>query len=98
MLSIFKTFVTLVENESGKNLECLCTDNGGEYISKAFQDFCESKIMKQELIAPYNPSQNGVVERMKRTIQEKVKSMLSNSELPNGFWAEAVATAIHLLN
>ena len=24
--------------------------------------------------------------------------MLSNDELPNGFWAEALATAIHLIN
>ena len=42
-LRVFKTFVTLVENQSGKKLKCLCTDNGGEYVSKAFQDFCESK-------------------------------------------------------
>ena len=35
---------------------------------------------------------------MNRTIQEKVRSMLSNSQLPNEFWAEAVATAVHLIN
>lgn len=54
VLSIFKAFVTLVENQSGKKLKC--TDNGGEYVSNAFQDFCESKDIKRELIAPYNPS------------------------------------------
>ena len=31
-------------------------------------------------------------------IQEKVRSMLSNADLPNGFWAEALATAVHLIN
>ena len=81
-----------------KKAKCLRTDNGGEYVSKAFQDFCDAKGIKQELTGPYNPSQNGVVERMNRTMQEKVRSMLSNAELPNGFWAEAVATAIHLIN
>ncbi|RYA47095.1 hypothetical protein DD606_23800, partial [Enterobacter cloacae complex sp. GF14B] len=96
--SVFKTFVTLVENQSGKKLKCLRTDNGGEYVSKAFQDFCESKGIKRELTAPYNPPQNGVAERMNRTIQEKVRSMLSNAQLPNGFWAEAVSTAVHLVN
>ena len=54
--------------------------------------------MKREFTAPYNPQQNGVAERMNRTIQEKVRSMLSNASLPNGFWAEALATAIHLIN
>ena len=33
----------------------------------------------------YNPSQNGVIEIMNRFIQEKVKDMLSNVEIPNGF-------------
>ena len=97
-MSHFKTFVSLVENQSGKKLLCLRTDNGGEYTSKAFQDFCDAKGIKRELTAPYNPPQNGVAERMNRMIQEKVRSMLSNAELPNGFWAEAVATAVHLIN
>ncbi|MCO5573789.1 hypothetical protein L7F22_027563 [Adiantum nelumboides] len=97
VLKVFKTFLQLVENQSGQKLKCLRTDNGGEYISKAFQNFCEAKGIKRELIAPYNPSQNKVVERMNRAIQEKVKSMLSDAKLPNGFWAEAVTT-VHLMN
>ena len=55
MLSLFKMFVILVENQSGKKLKCLHIDNGGEYVSKAFWDFCESKAIKRELNAPYNP-------------------------------------------
>ena len=35
---------------------------------------------------------------MYRAIQEKIRSMLSNSSLPNEFWAEALATTIHLIN
>ena len=98
VLSVFQKFVTLVENQSSKKVKCLRSDNGGEYVSRAFQEFCDSKGIKRELTPPYNPPQNGVAERMNRTIQEKVKSMLSNVELPNGFWAKAVAIAIHLIN
>ena len=54
--------------------------------------------IKRELTAPYTPPQNGVAEGMNRTIQERLKSMLSNAELSNGFWAEALATAVHLIN
>lgn len=53
MLKVFQTFVQLVENETGQNLKCLRTDNGGEYVSKAFQDFVMG--IKWELTAPYNP-------------------------------------------
>ena len=59
---------------------------------------CDQKGIKRELTAPYNPPQNGVAERMNRTIQEKVHSMLSNVDLPNGFWVEALAIVVHLIN
>ncbi|KAG8484503.1 hypothetical protein CXB51_023752 [Gossypium anomalum] len=42
--------------------------------------------------------QNGVAERMNRTILEKVRCMLSNAELGKKFWAEAVTYACHLIN
>ena len=34
----------------------------------------------------------------KRTIQEKIQSMLSNAGSPNGFWEEALVTIVHLIN
>ncbi|MCO5548598.1 hypothetical protein L7F22_002058 [Adiantum nelumboides] len=98
VLKVFKTFLQLVENKSGQKLRCLRIDNGGEYVSKAFQDFCEARGLKWKLTTPYNPSQYGVAKCMNRTIQEKVRSISSNAELPNGFWVEAVATAVHLIN
>ena len=98
VVAVFQRFVTLVETHAGKKLKCLHLDNGGEYVSKAFQEFCDAKGTRREFTAPYNPPQNGVSERMNRTIQEKIRSMLSNAQLPDGFWAEALATAVHLIN
>ena len=80
VLSIFKHFVTLVETKIGKKVKCLCLDNGKEYVSKSIQDFCDTKGIKRELTAPYNPPQNGVAKCMNRTIQERLRSMLSNAE------------------
>ena len=97
-LSMFQKFVTLVELQSGKKLKCLRIDNGGEYVSREFKDFCASKGIRRELTTPYTPAQNGVAERMNWTIQEKVTSMLSNAGLSQTFWAEAVNTTVHLIN
>lgn len=36
---VFKGFQTLAEQQSGHQLKCLRTDNGGEYDSNAFNDF-----------------------------------------------------------
>ena len=67
-------------------------------FQRPFRTFVSQKT-KRELTAPYNPPQNDVAERMmNRTIQEKVRSMLSNAQFPNGFWAEAISTAVHLIN
>ena len=96
--STFQKFVSLVENQTGQKLKSLRSDNGGEYLSKAFQDYCDAKGIKRELTTPYTPSQNGTAERLNRTIQEKVQSMLSHAALPHGFWAEAVQTTVHLIN
>jgi hypothetical protein len=49
-------------------------------------------------MAPYSPEQNGVAERMNRKIQERIVSMLHHSGLSEGFWAEALLTAVHTIN
>jgi hypothetical protein len=47
---------------------------------------------------PYTPQQNGVVERMNRTLTDKTRSMLSGARLTQELWAETVDTAKYLLN
>ena len=68
VLEVFQRFVTLVERHNPKKLKCLHLDNGGEYVSKAFQDFCDAKGIRREFRNPYIPSLNGVSKRMHRTI------------------------------
>lgn len=46
----------------------------------------------------YTPQQNGIAERMNRTLMESAQSMMSHAHFPNQFWAEAVATAAYLHN
>ena len=51
----FKEFKALIENLSDKKIKTLRSDNGGEYISKEFEDFCKDAGIKRELTTPYNP-------------------------------------------
>ena len=59
-----------METYTGKKVKSLHFDNGGEHVSKPFQDFCDLKGIKRELTAPYNPPQNGIAERMNRNSRE----------------------------
>ena len=56
-----------------KRIKTLRSDNGGENTSKEFEALCKKAGIKRELTTPYNPQQNGVVERKNRTIMEAVK-------------------------
>ena len=42
--------------------------------------------------------QNGVAERINRTIQERVTTMLQQARLKLEFWAEAFQMAVYLIN
>ncbi|GJZ36884.1 putative ribonuclease H-like domain-containing protein [Tanacetum coccineum] len=44
------------------------------------------------------PQQNGVAERMNRTLIEAARTMLADSLLSTTFWAEAISTACYIFN
>jgi transposase InsO family protein len=58
----FKEFKALIENLSERKIKTLRSDNGGEYTSKEFLNFCKDVGIKRELTTPYNPQQKGVAE------------------------------------
>ena len=98
VLEKFKEFVNYATNSSGKKVKILRSDNGGEYCSKAFVDYLKENGIVHQTTVPYNPAQNGVAERMNRTLLETTRSMMSHSKMPREFWAEAVSTATYVRN
>jgi hypothetical protein len=58
----------------------------------------EKQSIQMECTVPYTPEQNGVAERLNRTIVEKPRYMLLSSDLLKSFWTEAVTTAAFLIN
>ena len=93
----FKEF-ELCTTECGKPIGTLRSDNGGEYISKELESYLVSKGIKHELSAPYCPAQNGVAERINRTLVESARTMMALAGLPEQYWAEAVNTAAYIRN
>ena len=74
----FKEFEAITTNTSGCGIVRLLTDNGGEYLTKEFVDYLKSRGIQHELTVPYSPEQNGVAERMNRTLVHD-KSVLGRS-------------------
>ena len=94
----FKEFKALVENSTGKKIKKLRSDNSGEYIDKDFTNFCAREGIKREWTTPYNPEQNGVVERKNQTIIEAASAMLYDQDMPKFLWAEACNTTVYIQN
>ena len=98
VLEKFKEYVELVDNFTGRRIKIFRSDNGGEYSSREFDKFWISRRIKKEFPIPYTPQQNGIAERLNRTIMETARAMIYHSMLPLSFWAEAVSTAVYLKN
>jgi hypothetical protein len=98
VFSRFQEFKSLMENQTGKKIRVLRSNNGGEYTSKEFMDFCAGEGIRRELIVPYNPQQNGVAERKNRAIVGAARAMLHDQGMPLFLWAEACYTAVYLQN
>nr|KYP59893.1 Retrovirus-related Pol polyprotein from transposon TNT 1-94 [Cajanus cajan] len=89
----FKEWKILVENQTGKRIKRLRTDNSLEFCSAEFNDYCKKEGIVRQYTVRNTPQQNGVAKRMNRTLLEKARCLLSNDSLTKSFWAEAVNTA-----
>ena len=54
-------------------------------------------MIKQEFTVPHNPEQNGMEERMNRTLIEMTRCMLS-ARMGKVYWCEAMTTAVDIRN
>jgi transposase InsO family protein len=94
----FKKWKALVENETRNKLKCLRSDNGGEYCNKEFDSYCSYHGIHREKTVPGTPQENGVSERMNRTIMEHARSMRLHAGFPLQFWVEVVDIVVYLIN
>lgn len=94
----FRDYEARVTAHVGQRVSILRCDNGGEYLSKNLKDFCRHKGIHIEYTVPYSPEQNGVAERMNRTLLDKARSMIHGQGLAKYLWGEAVLTAVYLTN
>jgi len=88
----------MIEKQKGKKVKRLRTDNGMEFCSIEFDQFYKNEGIVWYRTVRYTPQQNGVAERMNRTLLERAWCMLSNASLSKCFWAEAVNTSCYLVN
>jgi hypothetical protein len=98
VFSKFKLWKAEVENQTGRKIKYLRSDNGTEYTDSRFQKFCEEQGIQRHFSVRKTPQQNGVAERVNRSLTERARCLRLNAGLSKGFWAEAINMACYLIN
>ena len=77
-----------------KKPKAIRLDRGKEFLNVS--TWCQEKGIEIQKTAPYSPSQNGIAERMNRTLVEIARAMIRG--LPEFLWEYAIAHASYLRN
>ena len=94
----FTNFHAWAEQQTGRKLRAFHDDKGGEFIGNEWSALFSRLGVQRRHTTRNHPQQNGVAERANRTIVEAIAAALAESGLPHSFWAECLASFIHVWN
>lgn len=66
-------------------LKILRSNQGREFTSQAFNEYCEGLKIRREFLAPYTPQQNDAVKHKNKTIIEMARCLLKDGGLSMEF-------------
>ena len=75
----------MAEKSCGTSVKTLRTNKRGEYTSHEFEGFLNDEDIRHEYTVLETPEQNGVAERLSRSLIEKVRCMLSDSGMSSAY-------------
>jgi hypothetical protein len=93
---LFTEFKNTVELETGLRIKVVRTDNAPEF--RALGALWAIQGVQFEFTSFYTPEQNGVPERLNRTLITVARAMILEAKLPLKFWAEAASTVCYIRN
>ncbi|MBW0580093.1 hypothetical protein O181_119808 [Austropuccinia psidii MF-1] len=74
----FVEFQRLAENQTGRKIKTVVSDNGGEFVNSKFKELFSRQGIIHQQPAPYTPQKNPISECGNRTLFEKVRVMLQD--------------------
>ena len=75
--------------------QSIVLDNGGEFTSKEFQNFCHSHHITLYYTTPYHPQGNGITERMHRTLKSILAALCKGHPLR---WPRLIRSCQTIMN
>ena len=94
----FAEFKAFVENKFEQKIKRLRSDNGTEYTNYRFQQLIKESGIDHSFTEVETPQQNGVAERMNRTIGNGARAVMIDSKIPTRYWPFAVQYVVQMRN
>jgi hypothetical protein len=91
-------FFAYVSTQFGRTVKAIQCDNGREFDNSSTRIFLLSNGTQLRMSCPYTSPQNGKAERIIRSVNNVIRTLLIQTSLPGHYWAEGLHTAIYLLN
>lgn len=98
VFATIKHFCAYVRTQFHLPLQSVQANNGCEFGNHASCSFFATHGITLHLSCLYTSQQNGKSERMIRTVNDIIRTLLFHAYMSPPFWAEALATATYLLN
>lgn len=96
--SLLSNFRAYVATEFSLSLQAIQCDNGREFDNRALQELSVKHGILLRFSCPYTSPQNGKAERIIRTVNDIVRTLLFQASMPPKYWVEALHAATYLLN
>jgi transposase InsO family protein len=93
----FTQFKAMVEKQFHRSILCLHDDKGGEFISIKWDVFFAQHGIRREHTVKVLPQQNGVAERLNRTLKELPVATLNGARPPVRFRGEDLNYLRHII-
>ena len=98
VFATFKTFIKRIHNEFKTTIKKVRSDNGSEFKNTRVDELCDEFGIRHQFSTKYTPQSNVLVERKNRTLIDMARSMLSEYNMSQSFWAEAINTDCYCIN
>ncbi|SYW82153.1 uncharacterized protein UHO2_00638 [Ustilago hordei] len=93
-----KRIVSFLETQMDQKLKAIHSNQGTEWKSNDALEWSLEKGIEWQTTMGYNSKQNGQVERMNRTLGEKMRTLLMQRRLPKRFWLYVIRAAAFKIN
>jgi hypothetical protein len=91
-------FFSYVSTQFGRTVKAIQCDNGCEFDNSSTRIFLLLHGTQLRMSCPYTSPQNGKAERIIRSVNNVIHTLLLQASHPGRYWAEGIHTTTYMLN